>query len=147
MQRDKIVQRENSDHTFFLFRRYDEDNSGGLSSEEVRKLFADYQLGVKLSDEEAGSKEERNCPFGFSLFGLDLVVKMLSKSGAKEISYADFKLFWSQGEEQYFFLNVLSNGLFVQMIDSRTCNGAKRKWIVFALLVTCMLDWTRTETV
>jgi Ca2+-binding EF-hand superfamily protein len=73
----KMVTREQSDVCFMLFRQHDTDNSGGLSPAEVKLLLQDYQLGVRLSDEEA-----------------ELAVKLLSRSGATEISYRDFASWW-----------------------------------------------------
>ncbi len=73
----RMVTREDSDAAFFIFRQYDENNSGGLSASELKLLLQNHQLGVKLSDEE-----------------VELAVKLLSKSGAQEISYRDFSNWW-----------------------------------------------------
>ncbi|KAG4089771.1 EF-hand [Neocallimastix lanati (nom. inval.)] len=59
-----------------MFDSYDSDGSGGISISEFRSLA--YDLGHYLTDEE-----------------LDIAIKTLDSKGNGNISYKDFKAWWS----------------------------------------------------
>jgi Ca2+-binding EF-hand superfamily protein len=72
-----MLKRENSDHVFFVFAKYDTDKSGSMSRAELLQLLKDYEFGYKFSKEEA-----------------EMAVDLLAKSGQEEISYQDFRSWW-----------------------------------------------------
>merc|ERR1712000_769692 len=59
-----------------MFNKYDSDNSGTISLKEFRSLV--YDLGHALTDVE-----------------FDLAVKMIDSDGDGELSYDEFKKWWS----------------------------------------------------
>lgn len=73
------LERTASEHAFFVFRQYDVDGSGGLSGEELKRCLMEYEFGHCFSAQEA-----------------ELAVQLLSRSGAQEVSYKDFAVWWTQ---------------------------------------------------
>jgi hypothetical protein len=125
----RMVTREQSDVCFMLFRQHDTDNSGGLSPAEVKLLLQEYQLGIRSSDEEA-----------------EMAVKLLSRSGAAEISYLDFKSWWFDSSYVCALLVLLNISLGTLTTGSSCCSGRRRSCRQWCWRATCLRDLTRTET-